>query len=42
VIKEVMVVAFVPVVHNSGSHGEVQYLGLTRPITGKCWVPRQE
>jgi hypothetical protein len=31
VIRFVMVVAFVPIVHNSGSHGEVQNLGLTPP-----------
>jgi hypothetical protein len=35
VIKDAMVVAFVPVVHNSGSHGEVQYLGLTPPNHGQ-------
>ncbi len=35
VIKVVMVVAFVPIVHNSGSHGEVQNLGLTPPNHGQ-------
>jgi hypothetical protein len=35
VIKDVMVVAAVPVVHNSGSQGEVQYLGLTPPNHGQ-------
>ncbi len=30
-----MGVAFVPIIHNSGSHGEVQNLGLTPPIHGQ-------
>jgi hypothetical protein len=30
-----MGVAFVPIVHNSGSHGEVQNLGLTPPNHGQ-------
>jgi hypothetical protein len=30
-----MGVAFVPTVHNSGSHGEVQNLGLTPPNHGQ-------
>lgn len=36
------VVAFVPMVHNSGSHDAVENLGLTRPITGKGGATRQE
>jgi D-mannonate dehydratase len=35
VIKDVMVVAFVPIVHNSGSYGEVEDLGLTPPDHGQ-------
>ena len=38
--KNAVVVAFLPIVHNSGSHDEVKNLGLTTPNQGNRWATR--